>query len=169
MEFTIWQNNLKIIISVRWGDVTLCEVFILPPSNGVGGMLLFVKCLFAPSINLVHRWCIIGYWDIPYLHVFLLSVALTSSVASPICQEGQSERILPIFAFSSHFSSCSRFFLIFPSFPDFSRYLANFSLSRGALCPLAYILATPLLLTFTDITFFLDNRSCDKIYRQCPE
>ena len=34
-----------------------------------------------------------------------------SSIASPICQEGQSERNFPIFAFSS------RFFLFFPDFP----------------------------------------------------
>ena len=50
-----------------------------------------------------------------------------SSVASPICQEGQSERTFPIFAFSSQFFL---FFLIspyffplfhdfFPLFPDF--------------------------------------------------
>ena len=55
-----------------------------------------------------------------------------SSVASPICQEGQSERNFPIFAFSS------RFFLFFPDFSwffrDFSRFLANFSLSGVALC-----------------------------------
>ena len=60
-----------------------------------------------------------------------------SSVASSICQEGQSERNFPMFAFSS------RFFLFFPDFswffPDFSwffpRFLANFSLSGVALCP----------------------------------
>ena len=49
-----------------------------------------------------------------------------SSVASPICQEGQSERTFPILAFSS------RFFLFFP---DFSRFLAKFLLSGVALCP----------------------------------
>ena len=42
---------------------------------------------------------------------------VASSIASPICQEGQSERTFPIFAFSS------RFFLFFPDFfplfPDF--------------------------------------------------
>ena len=67
----------------------------------------------------------------------------TGSVASPFCQEGQSERIFPIFAFSSRFflffPDFSSFFLIFPLFPrfspDFSRFLANFSLSGVALCP----------------------------------
>ena len=58
---------------------------------------------------------------------------ITSSVARPVCQEGQSERTFPIFAFSS------RFFLFFPDFswffPSFSRFLANFSLSGVALCP----------------------------------
>ena len=52
-----------------------------------------------------------------------------SSVASPVCQEGQSERTFPIFAFSS------RFFLVSPIFPDFPLFLANFSLSGVALCP----------------------------------
>ena len=48
------------------------------------------------------------------LQVFASRVqSLLSSVASPICQEGQSERNFPIFAFSSRF---------FPSFP---RFLAN--------------------------------------------
>ena len=53
-----------------------------------------------------------------------------SSVASPICQEGQSEKTFPIFAFSS------RFFLFFPDVFLRSRFLANFSLSGVALCPL---------------------------------
>ena len=66
---------------------------------------------------------------------------LCRSVASPICQEEQSERNFPVLAFSS------RFVLFFPGFffPDFprfflilfsfSRFLANFSLSEVALCP----------------------------------
>ena len=45
----------------------------------------------------------------------------TSSVASPICQEGQSERNFPIFAFSS------RIFLFFPEF---------FAVRGGTLPPL---------------------------------
>ena len=43
----------------------------------------------------------------------LSSVGGTSSVASPICQEGQSERTFPIFAFSSW---VFLFFLIFCNF-----------------------------------------------------
>ena len=62
------------------------------------------------------------------------ATCLFSSVASPICQEGQSERTFPIFAFSS------RYFLFFPIFhefsPSFSRFSANFSLSRGQSVPL---------------------------------
>ena len=42
-------------------------------------------------------------------HIWYSYVKISSSVASPICQEGQSERIFPIFAF---------FFLIFPLFSD---------------------------------------------------
>ena len=69
-----------------------------------------------------------------------------SGVASPIYLEGQSERNFPIFAFSS------RFFLFFPElvpkfswfFPDFSQFLATFSLSGVAHCPLATPVATTL-------------------------
>ena len=59
-----------------------------------------------------------------------------SSVASPICQEGQSKRNFPIFAFSS------RFFLFFPDFskfppifPLFSRFFGNFFAVRGDTLP----------------------------------
>ena len=53
-------------------------------------------------------------------------ILLFSSIASPICQEGQSERNFLIFAFSS------QFFLIFPSF---SRFLAIFFAVRGGTLP----------------------------------
>ena len=55
-----------------------------------------------------------------------------SSVASSICQEGQSERNFPISAFLPDFSSVfSRFFLIFSLFfPNFGKFL----LSGVALC-----------------------------------
>ena len=56
---------------------------------------------------------------------------VVSSVANPICQEGQSERTFPIFAFSS------RFFLFFPGFswffPDFWQI---FRCQGGTLPPL---------------------------------
>ena len=71
------------------------------------------------------------------------------AVANPFCQERQSERTFPIFAFffpifplfSPIFSLLSLiFFHLFPSFPIF---LANFSLSEGAPCPsLATLLCT---------------------------
>ena len=62
--------------------------------------------------------------------------APVSSVASPICQEGQSERTFPIFAFSS---GLFLFLLDFSwFFPSFSWFLANFSLSEVALCPPLY-------------------------------
>ena len=53
----------------------------------------------------------------------------TSSVASPICQEGQSERTFPIFAFSS------QFFLFFPNFPDFFLNFGNFFAVRDGTLP----------------------------------
>ena len=60
-------------------------------------------------------------------------VSLCSSVASPISQEGHSERNFPIFAFPF------RFFLFFPDFPsffpDFFPIFGKFSLSGVALCP----------------------------------
>ena len=70
-----------------------------------------------------------------YLPITMDMVSEISSVTSPICQEGQSERTFPIFAFSS------RFFLFSP---DFSLFLANFLLSGVALCPLAPPVAMPL-------------------------
>ena len=63
------------------------------------------------------------------------SVLVSSSIASPICQEGQSERTFLIFAFYSLF------------FPSFSWFLANFSLSGGALHPLDLPVTMPLLVS----------------------
>ena len=67
-----------------------------------------------------------------------------SSVASPICQEGQSEITFPILAFSSRFFPIfPLFFPIFRDFPSFSRFLTLFRCQGGTL-PLAPLLATPL-------------------------
>ena len=74
-----------------------------------------------------------------------------SSVASPICQEGQSERAFPILClFIPIFPLVSRFFSVFPCF---SRFLANFSLSGMALCPptLNPTMTTPLNKPFRKI------------------
>ena len=55
-----------------------------------------------------------------------------SNVASPICQEGQSERTFLILAFSEFW-----FFLdFFPIFPLFLPIFDNFFAVKGALCPL---------------------------------
>ena len=56
---------------------------------------------------------------IPILTVFLISKydKPCSSIASPVCQEGQSERTFLIFPFS-----------IFPLFPIFSLFFSPFSL-----------------------------------------
>ena len=62
-----------------------------------------------------------------------------SSVASPICQEGQSERNFPIFAFSSWF------FLFFPDFSwFFPSFWQIFHCQRWHSAPLATPMATPL-------------------------
>ena len=65
----------------------------------------------------------------------------TSSVASPICQEGQSKKNLPDFGlFFPIFPLFLDFFPIFPLFLDFSLFfpiLTIFSLSRGHSAPLA--------------------------------
>ena len=57
---------------------------------------------------------------------------VSSSVASPICQEGQSEWTFPILPFLPNFSFFSQFF---PDFLLFFPIFGNFSLSRGALWP----------------------------------
>ena len=85
----------------------------------------------------------------------MFATSLNSSVASPICQEGQSERTFPIFAFSS------RFFLFFPDFSWFSPIFGNFSLSGVALCPLDPPVATPLSLdacTYNSLRRFKDGK-----------
>ena len=67
---------------------------------------------------------------------------MVCSVASPICQEGQSERTFPNFPL---FLIFPLFFPLFPDFLPFSWFLAIFSLSRGALClPLDPPVAMPL-------------------------
>ena len=74
-----------------------------------------------------------------------------SSVASPICQEGQSERT----------------FLIFPLFPDFSWFLTIFLLSRGALCPLDPPVATPLNCGYPELSCDQNNRDSLGAYVTC--
>ena len=76
---------------------------------------------------------------------------VVSSVANPICQEGQSERNFPIFAFLPDFSS---FFPIFPDFflifPDFWHF---FCCQGWHSAPLATPVATPLTVVPDDKTF----------------
>ena len=74
---------------------------------------------------------------------------LLSRVASPICQEGQSERTFPIFALSSQFFLFfPQFFLIFsPLFPNFCKFFPCQGWHSAPLCP---PVAMPLLL-LTDI------------------
>ena len=147
-------------------------------SEGSGPLKLYLLDLtsFSKSKFLTHLWlkvdivCLFVYFlrgcGAPDLHASWLSLGLTmikgneasiedwtnsrpSSVASPICQVGQSERNFPIFAFSSWFSSFSPIFPdFFQIFPDlslfFSRFVANFFAVRGGTLPLATPVATPL-------------------------
>ena len=68
------------------------------------------------------------------------NLTLISSVASPICQDGQSERTFLIFAFSSRFSS------FFPDFPLFFPIFDNFFAVRGG------TLLPPVAMSLTLIT-----------------
>ena len=105
------------------------------------------------------------------------SSSIHSNVASPICQEGQSERTFLIFAF------CSWFFIFFLIF---SWFLANFLLSRAAPLPLHWLRYCPytnnkmalkftqrsernqiLLLTSLIWTFIL-LCSCEEAYEGSP-
>ena len=54
------------------------------------------------------------------------NISLSSSVARPICQEGQSEKTFPIFAFPSRFFLFSWFFPLFPDFWQIFRCLPPF-------------------------------------------
>ena len=65
---------------------------------------------------------------VPEMAPQLLSI---SSISSPICQEGQSERNFPIFAFSSRFVL---FFPFFPSFSHFSLFSPSFSQFWAIFC-----------------------------------
>ena len=72
--------------------------------------------------------CIVTNCFVLAMHV-LLTVVSCSSIASPICQKGHSERTFPIFYFSS------RFFLFFPDFSLFSPVFVRFFTVRGGTLP----------------------------------
>ena len=90
-----------------------------------------------------------------------------SSVTTPICQEGQSERTDSCLFFPS--------FPLFPNFPplfpdfflSFSQCLANFWLSREALCPLASPDQVPKSATFPKWAMLCRIRQYDflKLFR----
>ena len=129
-EFESWiQRDLSGVVSHLRGKCSSDEVHLLSVGGGAG----------RGSHTLWHM----GNQH-SYSMVDIATKLWHSSVASPICQEGQSERTFPIFAFSSWF------FIFFPAFswllPSSSRLLAYFSLLRVALCPRALPpVATPLL------------------------
>ena len=75
-------------------------------------------------------WTRIPYWSQKYMQnedVCAFLSNLTSSVASPICQEGQSERTFLIFAFlPNFFLFFPNFLSFFPIFPDFPLFFPDF-------------------------------------------
>ena len=85
----------------------------------------FILFLFFSSFFLFIYLFIYFYFFLNYLFIYFCFISLVllphqlkymptfSSVASPLSQEGQSERTFPIFAFSSRFLPDS------PLFPDF--------------------------------------------------
>ena len=81
----------------------------------------------AKCLSLFDEACLWGHYD-SSAELFELSVdaAPHSSVASPICQEGQIERSFTIFAFSSWF---------FPDFSWFFPTFGNFFAVRGGTLP----------------------------------
>ena len=99
-----------------------------------------------------------------YTSSAILLYLIHSSVASPVCQEGQSERTFPIFAFSS------RFFLSFPIFSLFFQIFGKFFTVGVALCSLDPPVATPL---YNNIDFalmgyaILSNLSCEVHHLTC--
>ena len=85
---------------------------------------------------------------------------MNSSVASPICQEGQSERTFPIFAFSFQFLPIFLDFFLF--FPDFGKLFAVRGGTLSAL--LDPQVAMPLCMNYKLITAYLLLRvNLDKI------
>ena len=107
------------------------------------------------------KWTIDHYCIIIYEHTMLVA---GSSVASPICQEGQSERNFPSFAFSF------RFFLFFPYFPwifpdfflifpDFWQY---FCCQGWHSAPLATPVATPLV---AGVFLLKELKTCLKMFQ----
>ena len=104
----------------------------------------FFKIVSTFFIN-IHEFVVIFLHLIPNSSIYqrieeyTVGVLHTSSVASPICQEGQSERTFPIFAFSSRFSSFfpdfCLFFPIFLFFPRFFPIFGKFFAVRGGILP----------------------------------
>ena len=93
------------------------------------------------SVIGMHEWS-----GLPLLH----NVLMCSSVASPICQEGQSERTFPIFALSS------RFFLFFPNFPHLFPDFWQFFRCQVALFP-----------PCTPSGYATGNVKCDSACQEC--
>ena len=96
--------------------------------------------LFTGQLTFILSDLYFHVWQMKYVILWQTFVIRSSSVASPICQEGQSERTFPIFA------SSSRFFPFFPRFyPLFPDFWQIFRCQGWHSAPLAPQVATPLI------------------------
>ena len=126
----MWASNVRTEMTTRLVD-------------SVGNVDIFLL-----STNYVTTWVLCAMLDVQELIPLSIEILgpVFSSVTSPVCQEGQSKRTFPIFAFSS------QFFPFFPNFPDFFPIFGNFFLFlmsgwHSAPCPSPPV-AMPLLLLY---------------------
>ena len=85
---------------------------------------IYILCCY-PEAHSTGKWSIISQY----------SCISIRSVASPICQEGQSERTYPIFAFPIFPLFFLIFCLFFPIFPDFFPIFGKYFAVRGGTLP----------------------------------
>ena len=105
----IWPITVKIQQNYKDGNfINPKSVQNCPPFCHVSGTI------FESQDSYSHHCCLDTYWDL---------TLGTNSVASPICQEGQSVQNFLILAFSSRFVLFFPFFSwFFPLFPDFWQF-----------------------------------------------
>ena len=141
---TEWSAGKAARLSIYWQDAA-CSL------SSLSGKWCFFNCTVV-QISPSKRQSSEQQASLKAAIIYGLQRMLCSSIASPICQEGQSERTFPILAFSSQlflfiliFSQFFlSFFLIFSLFfPDFWQF---FHCQGRHSAPLAPILATPLML-----------------------
>ena len=118
MSWPLYQHPVKVIYLVArsvFSEPKLC-------ANRCAYMISIQPCMIGLPIKYLQMPdCTPAVWATStsdaWWQLFQHHDLCTSNVASPICQEGQSERNFPIFAFSSRF-------LLF--LPDFSWFFPDF-------------------------------------------